>query len=1224
MNESAIQNNKKKRKSRIQKHEKALLGYLIRPRNTLDADTPVISRNNGDIKEEENGRASCKDFEDHDTGAECNNESPNQGKCLSDDDIAIEEKSSSFSSIKKLNVPLESLRIWDLTPKFHNDIMLKKNKDTLIMANLARIENDEKNEKFEYQLKLVGSGIEMLRPVDLQTDVSHVYYDQSATSVGFLLNENSERELRLSYRNLMYSYRKFIFRVSSSVDEIIFNELISILSHSVDPSHAKKKKFVKKCKDYHGILTLMNHERLNENDQNGTVLLYPRSNGDLSPTSTRREKELATIENGISERSLLSRNTFNFLTKKLNSLENLDKTRSLGSTRYTAVNRTEPQVKRKPSLISSPLVPPSRLPDPVEKESHIVSNRSSDEVKSTEKPLSTLAFYGLGEQSKDGSKPTKRKSTSTEGFNPSIYSDSDEEDENRIDLDGHADRSKKTYVRRSKRHRVSPLDYDEEVHTEPTFDFGGDLKYQFQDSSIMQITNKDFQCLFNSDWVNDSIIDFFLKFFKEREQQKQTGKKVKVSDIIGSGGAKREELEQAEKNVKQEAKENMKEEQDHEKQSFLDKTYIFNTFFFTKLSNCKNSFDNVLKDKWLNKNNCEILTKHDYLIVPINYNYHWFGCIIENYNKLLTEPSVSTPSNRESEHPVHYAGKTKDTENTGTDLQTPLINNTSVDSHDLQVVEDVKNKITIYVFDSLRFSHSLDIKIIKDFLVQFAQKKFNVEIDKKQIRFKNCQVPLQPNMNDCGIHLILNAEKFFEDPEKTIAMWNENSLKHNASLSKDNFLLNAFFQKKQRKLGRKMLRQTLLDLKMSPANLNFKKEKELSDKAQLFDRDSNEGLGDEQRDKDQANSTAEQTHEDDDVEIIELLPHESGPENKDEIKQNLQRDGPTQAQHSTILPEKSHIPGEPPFSDPTSENNILSSQACNNAKSPPPEQNSSPPQSPKNQEPQTHQNVTFSKTCHEANDPGNVQALENINESSPKPEISKADTKRSNDSISTTLNKINAELGETSNNFVQPIQKNGSSNILPADHAEISDSDSNADACSSSSNDSSMNLLHEHSSQPIEKQADLHTEVSPFVGKSKYFKSKFSDDHQSGPEDINAFLESVSIKSSPTKSPHYALSLSSSDKPSLKDRSKLVQRSTPHVPFPRKFSLSDPKLVALNEESLLKESPGSKNLSAYISLPQDKKRPIREAKQSAFFHSKINSDMKDESISLISDEEPEP
>ncbi|KAL6949082.1 hypothetical protein ACO0QE_001570 [Hanseniaspora vineae] len=1232
MNESTIQNTKRKRKSRIQKHEKGMFGGLIRPRNTLEMDKPLIlrkSRNEDEVDE----HLRHTDPENHDIDDVPNNDTFNQSNRVSDDDIVMEENVTSFSSTKKLNVPLESLKIWDLTPKFHNDIMIKKSKDTLIMASLVRTNDSEINEKCEYQLKLVGSGLEMLRLVDLQSDVSHVYYDQSETSVGLLLSKNRERELRLSYKNVMYSYKKLVFKISSSVDEIMFNQLISILSYSVDPSLTEKKKYVKKCKDYHGILTLMNHERMNENDQNKTVLLH---SGNLSPTSIRREKKLATIENGISERSMLSRNSINFLNKKFNSLENPDRTRFLGNTRYTTVNRTEPQARRKPSLISSPLMPPSRLPAVAEKESHIVSKRSLDDVKTTEKPLSTLAFYGLGEESQSGQKSTKKRSTSTEGFNPSIYSDSDEEKdqqspgkagESHINLDENVGKTEKTYVRRSKRHRVSSLDYDEDLHTEPTFDFGGDLKYQFQDNSIMQITNKDFQCLFNSDWVNDSLIDFFLKFFREREQQKKTVKKVKVSDIIGSNMAKQEDIKHLEKDVNQKTNENLKQEMDQEKQTLLDKTYIFNTFFFTKLINCKNSFDNVLNDKWLNKNDCEIFTKHDYLIVPINYNYHWFGCIIENYNKSLLESFATETKNIKTELPSENGSNTKDSEKSGIESSTPLAENRSEDSEDLEVVKDSKNKITIYVFDSLRFSHSLDIKIIKDFLVQFAQKKFNVEIDKKQIKFKNCQVPLQPNMSDCGIHLILNAEKFFEDPEKTISMWNENSLKHNASLSKDNFLLNEFFQKKQRKLGRKLLRQTLLDLKTTPANLNLKKEEESSDLAHSNEHDKDKSSNNESSDKYQGNNATEDTHEDDDVEIIELVPTETKIKINGEMEEHLTEDSRAQTPPSKSSPKRvndSQSSDQPPHSDVLGENCILTSQVCASIKTSQPEQNSSPPSFSNSQEPQISENTTVSKASSEKEEHGLVHSFNNMNESSPNFEKVESKIKQSNDSISTTLNKINVELGEPQSDLTQTNQRNGTSHNSEFNHAEISDSDSNADARSSSSNESSMNLLHEHSSQPIgKKQNHLYAEVSPFVGRSKYFKNRIFDDPQSSPKDINTFLENVSIKSSPTKSPHYALSLSSSEKPSLKDRGKLVQKSTPHVPFPKKFNLSDPKLVDLSEESLLKESPGSKNLSAYISFPQGRKRSLDTTEQPAFSSPKKMSDIKDKSISLISDEEPE-
>lgn len=58
--------------------------------------------------------------------------------------------------------------------------------------------------------------------------------------------------------------------------------------------------------------------------------------------------------------------------------------------------------------------------------------------------------------------------------------------------------------------------------------FKPSLCYKFNDGSSYTITNQDFKCLFNKDWVNDSILDFFTKFYIESSIEKSIIKREQV------------------------------------------------------------------------------------------------------------------------------------------------------------------------------------------------------------------------------------------------------------------------------------------------------------------------------------------------------------------------------------------------------------------------------------------------------------------------------------------------------------------------------------------------------------------------------------------------------------------------------------------------------------------------------------------------------------------------
>ncbi|CCH45269.1 Midasin [Wickerhamomyces ciferrii] len=241
--------------------------------------------------------------------------------------------------------------------------------------------------------------------------------------------------------------------------------------------------------------------------------------------------------------------------------------------------------------------------------------------------------------------------------------------------------------------------------------FKPSLVYIFKDNSYYKIKNLDFQCLYKSQWINDTMIDFFIKYFAEQ--------------AIDQDRVKSEEL------------------------------HVFTTFFFSKLSDSINNYDNI--KRWVSKIDFSSIK---YIIVPINENLHWYCSIIVDFDKVLQK------------HDKHSICK-------------------------------------IYVFDSLKQEHKNILKTFQNFIVNYAKDKFQIDVDPKRIELRTSPVPKQPNFNDCGVHVIYNVFIFLENPDRCLNFWNRPDHK--------TFELSQFFKRKDREEMRERLRKTLKQLQSEQA-----------------------------------------------------------------------------------------------------------------------------------------------------------------------------------------------------------------------------------------------------------------------------------------------------------------------------------------------------------------------------------------------------------------------
>ncbi|CAN3363520.1 hypothetical protein DICA3_E09582 [Diutina catenulata] len=377
----------------------------------------------------------------------------------------------------------------------------------------------------------------------------------------------------------------------------------------------------------------------------------------------------------------------------------------------------------------------------------------------------------------------------------------------------------------STRHQVVDLDHEDDswefkkTAREDPASFSPPLRAQFGASSI-EVGFADFKTLYNNDWVNDTIIDFFVQY--ELADAKNGGIKGNTGSLEGGNGlveggngsvegkagfgesgngfgeggngpgesgngseeSKKALLESEASGSRESSVDTTREainigsgetsdtadaadatsDPNPSSVSFLPsehslsqashstpsptpsldlaasagKTYAFNSFFFRKLTSSADHYANVRR--WLAK--MDDVMSYDSVVIPINENSHWYGCVIRGLPGLLARAK--------RQQSAKDAGSSFDTE-----TETPL---------------NVE-KAEIFVFDSLSQQHKNISNPLKSFIIDYCAERHQVEVEKAMILVKNVSVPKQNNFNDCGIHVILNVRAWARDPAGVERYW---------------------------------------------------------------------------------------------------------------------------------------------------------------------------------------------------------------------------------------------------------------------------------------------------------------------------------------------------------------------------------------------------------------------------------------------------------------------
>ncbi|XP_047986051.1 LOW QUALITY PROTEIN: uncharacterized protein LOC125226181 [Leguminivora glycinivorella] len=296
------------------------------------------------------------------------------------------------------------------------------------------------------------------------------------------------------------------------------------------------------------------------------------------------------------------------------------------------------------------------------------------------------------------------------------------------------------------------------------------------------INTEDYMCLAQDQFLNDVIIDFYLKYL--------------VHDVLTN--------------------------------TQREKTHIFSTFFYKRLttkpskvnkSSNPHEWDNSLTPAQKRHARVKTWTKNvnifekDFIVVPINENCHWFvaiicfptieGCRSMIDNRIVTPQEIKkrerrssmqignttiTPLTKQEQLTLSCDGdnlsertrpKPRRVTWTCNAIPTrrrprrPLLRpKLKVEAPPPTKTEPIKQPC-ILIFDSLAgASRSRVVATLRDYLTCEYQAKISATkvFNKDNIKGSCPKIPQQNNFTDCGLYLLQYVEQFFKDPVKDYAL----------------------------------------------------------------------------------------------------------------------------------------------------------------------------------------------------------------------------------------------------------------------------------------------------------------------------------------------------------------------------------------------------------------------------------------------------------------------
>uniref|UniRef100_A0A8B9GK70 Ubiquitin-like protease family profile domain-containing protein n=1 Tax=Astyanax mexicanus TaxID=7994 RepID=A0A8B9GK70_ASTMX len=252
------------------------------------------------------------------------------------------------------------------------------------------------------------------------------------------------------------------------------------------------------------------------------------------------------------------------------------------------------------------------------------------------------------------------------------------------------------------------------------------------------VTTEDLECLDSGEFLNDVIIDFYLKYLLVQKAP----------------------------------------------QASVKRSHVFSSFFYKQLTRRDNANEDSSSTPAQLRRHQRVRTwtrhvdifEKDFLFVPVNQEAHWYLVVV-------CFPGMDEPQwvKREGQDSAEDTTENSSDSTAGTETQEGSKNNSEGEKSSGKFrVNSLWVKIIIIIIfiyliltpcilimDSLKLSvHERIFKLLREYLqVEWETKRGgHRDFSAEKMVGSHCRVPLQDNSSDCGLYLLQYAESFLQDP----------------------------------------------------------------------------------------------------------------------------------------------------------------------------------------------------------------------------------------------------------------------------------------------------------------------------------------------------------------------------------------------------------------------------------------------------------------------------